>query len=973
MPDLTHLQQNIKGEIKSDTLHKILYATDASAYRETPLGVVYPKDKEDIHAIIRFARENKITLIPRTAGTSLAGQVVGAGLVVDVSRHMTSIIEINEKEHWVKVQPGVILDELNREMAKIGLFFGPETSTSSRCMIGGMVGNNSCGAHSLIYGSTRKHTLEIEAILSDNSEVTFKSLSPGEFKNKCTGNTLENHIYRQISDILSDTGNQQRIRDEFPDPAVERRNTGYAIDMLLETDIFTPGKAPFNMCSLLAGSEGTLAFFTTIKLNLVPLPPKHKALVCIHLESVDAALRANLLALRHNPVSVELMDKAILDLTKENSTQLKNRFFVEGDPGAILIVEFAEENEEPISTKATALEKEMRDNGFGYHFPIIRGGDIKKVWDLRKAGLGVLSNMPGDAKPVPVIEDTAVSPQVLPEYIAELNNILKKLGLECVYYAHIATGELHLRPILNLKDPGDVELFHTIALETARLVKKYKGSLSGEHGDGRLRGEFIPLMIGEGNYRLIREIKALWDPEGIFNTGKITGTPAMNSSLRFKPGHETPGIKTWFDFSKDHGLLRAIEKCNGSGDCRKPHTASGGMCPSYQASLDEKNTTRARANILREFLTNSNQDNIFDHEEIYNILDECLSCKLCKSECPSNVDMAKYKAEFLQHYYKSHRVSLRTIAIANITKINSLGALVPPVFNFFVKNKATSYLAKKILGFATQRSIPTLHKTTLRGWARKNLGNLNKSAGQQGKVWLFIDEFTNYNDTAIGIKAIETLTALGYQVAIPQHTLSARTYLSKGLLKKARTYIDQNIKILSPLVNAEVPLVGIEPSAILGFRDEYPELCSPELREQAHALAANALLFEEFFMREVRAGRISQDQFSGNKTEILLHGHCQQKAVAGTFPTRQMLSFPENYSVTEIPSGCCGMAGSFGYEKEHFDLSKRVGELVLLPLIRNAASSTLISAPGTSCRHQIKDGTGKTALHPIEIIANALK
>lgn len=972
MYDLSKLQDTIKGEVKTDTLHKLLYATDASAYREMPVGVVYPKDKQDLHAIIRFARENKITLIPRTAGTSLAGQVVGQGLIVDVSKHMTSILEINEKEHWVRVQPGVILDELNREMAKHNLFFGPETSTSSRCMIGGMVGNNSCGAHSLIYGSTREHTLEIKTILSDNSEVEFKALSRYEFLQKCHGENLENRIYRQLNEILSSTTNQQRIREQFPDPEVERRNTGYAIDMLLESEAFTPGKAPINLCSLLAGSEGTLAFFTEIKLNLVPLPPKNKALICVHLETIDAALRANLIALNYKPVSVELMDKAILDLTKENTTQLKNRFFVEGDPGAILIVEFAEEKEEEIQAKATAMEIEMRAKGFGYHFPIVKGTDIKKVWDLRKAGLGVLSNMPGDAKPVPVIEDTAVSPKVLPEYIAELNSILKELNLECVYYAHIATGELHLRPILNLKKPEDVELFHTIALETAKLVKKYRGSVSGEHGDGRLRGEFIPLMIGEENYHLIKEIKALWDPHGIFNYGKITDTPKMNTSLRFNPNNKIREIETYFDFSKDQGLLRAIEKCNGSGDCRKPQTASGGMCPSYQASLNEKNTTRARANILREFLTNSNQKNIFDHQEMYDILDECLSCKLCKSECPSNVDMAKYKAEFMQHYYQSHKIPLRTLAIANITKINSLGAIIPTVFNFFVKNKVTSNIAKKILGFATKRSIPTLHQKTLKQWAKKNLQPLNSQSGQKGRVFLFVDEFTNYNDTPIGIKAIESLIALGYRVEIPEHTLSGRTYLSKGMLKKARKYIDENIRKLSPLINSDNPLVGIEPSAILGFRDEYPELCSAELREKAKQLSQNALLFEEFFMQQAKAGQITPQQFTTDKTEILLHGHCQQKAVAGTFPTRQMLSFPQNYTVSEIPSGCCGMAGSFGYEKEHYSLSLKVGELVLLPNVRNAPETTVISAPGTSCRHQIKDGTDKTALHPIEIIANAI-
>lgn len=967
------LSLQLKGDFFTDKSQLVLYATDASAYREMPMAVARPMDVDDIKALIHFANTYHIPLIPRTAGTSLAGQVVGKGIVVDVSKYMTRTIEVNANEHWVRVEPSVILDELNRDMAKHGLFFGPETSTSSRCMIGGMVGNNSCGAHSLIYGSTRDHVLSIKAILSDGSEVEFGPLNNNAFIEKTKLDCLEGRLYKQIQDILSNPLNQQRIRDEYPDPEIERRNTGYAIDVLLQCQPFTADGPEFNFAKLMAGSEGTLAFITEIKLNLVPLPPKEKALVCVHLSSLDAALRANLIALEHAPTSVELMDKAILDLTKENITQMRNRFFVKGDPAAILIVEFAADTRDSIDASAKHMEEDMRGAGFGYHFPIVYGADIKKVWDLRKAGLGVLSNMPGDAKPVPVIEDTAVSPAKLPEFIAELQLILTRLGLSCVYYAHIATGELHIRPILNLKDPKDVELFHTIALETAKLVKRFKGSLSGEHGDGRLRGEFIPLMIGEENYTLLLQIKKLWDPNGIFNPGKITDTPKMNDFLRFEPGKPVREIETYFDFSKDMGFLRSIEKCNGSGDCRKPHTAAGGMCPSYQASLDERNTTRARANILREMLTHSNKKNIFDHPEIYDILDLCLSCKLCKSECPSSVDMAKFKAEFLQHYYESHRVSLRTLAIANITSINRLGSLLPPVFNFFVKNKATSFIAKKMLGFATKRSIPALYKISLHRWAKMNLPKLNAQSGKNGKVFLFVDEFTDYNDTLIGIHAIELLSALGYQVELPKHGLSARTYLSKGLLKKARKIINHNIRVLQNVVSVEVPLIGIEPSAILGFRDDYLDLCSPEWKAGAENLAKTSFLFEEFLVREMDLGKIDLDLFTDKPESILLHGHCQQKAVAGTFPTHKMLSLPKNYRVNEIPSGCCGMAGSFGYEKEHFELSQKVGELVLMPSIRNASSETIICAPGTSCRHQIKDGTGKRALHPIEVLWGAIK
>lgn len=965
---ITELRKSFKGDIFTDNTSRLLYSTDASAYREKPLAVVRPKDKSDIKQLIDFARENKIPLIPRTAGTSLAGQVVGNGIIADVSKYLTKVLEINKQEHWVRVEPGVVLDELNKIVEKEGLFFGPETSTSNRCMIGGMVGNNSCGAHSLIYGSTREHTLAVKGLLSDGSEVEFGPISNEEFEKKCALPTLEGDIYKNIHSILSDKENQKEIIAQYPAKSLERRNTGYAIDLLLDCEPFTPNGEKFNFCKLIAGSEGTLVFITEIKLNLVPLPPKEKALVCVHLNSVKESLKANLIALKHNPTSVELMDKPIMDLTKENITQKKNRFFLQGDPGAILIVEFAEENAETIVNKAKTMEQEMRNAGYGFHFPIVRGADIKKVWELRKAGLGVLSNYPGDAKPVPVIEDTAVAPELLPDYIDELQDLLDQLGLQVVYYAHIATGELHIRPVLNLKDPKGIELFHTVALETAKLVKKYKGSLSGEHGDGRLRGEFIPLMIGAKNYALLENIKQTWDPQCIFNPGKITQTPPMNSSLRFSSGQTDKKIDTIFDFSKDHGILRAVEKCNGSADCRKSEIIGGTMCPSYMATKDENATTRARANILREFLTHSTKENPFDHKEIYTVMDLCLSCKGCKSECPSNVDITKYKAEFLQRYYHKHGIKLRTRLIAYITKVNSLGAIAPAVFNFFVKTPGISNVIKAILGFASKRSIPLLYKYTLRAWYKKYSKTIDNSKLQNGTVYLFVDEFTNYNDTEIGIKAVKLLTQLGYKVLLPKHTESGRTYLSKGLLTTAQKIANKNIELLKDLISSETPLLGIEPSAILTFRDEYLELASTENIENAKTLSENCLLFDEFILQEFEKGIIAKESFNEKAITIKLHGHCHQKSLASIEPTKKMLQIPVNHKVEEIKSGCCGMAGSFGYEKEHYDVSMKVGNLVLFPEINKTPEEILISAPGTSCRHQIKDGTGRKAYHPIEIL-----
>jgi FAD/FMN-containing dehydrogenase/Fe-S oxidoreductase len=964
------LRGTFTGDLYTDDLWRMIYATDASAYRELPLGVARPRHTEDIRTLIAFSRKHSIPLIPRTAGTSLAGQVVGNGLIVDVSRYMTEILEINTAEHWVRVQPGVILDELNKVIEPYGLFFGPETSTSSRCMIGGMVGNNSCGAHSILYGSTRDHVISVKTLLADGTEVEFKEISPEELRQKITGKNLENDIYRTFYEILSDPSNQEEIRKEFPKPSIHRRNTGYAIDLLLETDPFTGNGVPFNLSKLLAGSEGTLAFSTEIKLNLIPLPPKQKALICIHCHTIAEALEGNLVALKFNPGAIELMDKAIMDCTKNNIIQRKNRFFIEGDPGAILIIEFARDTEEEILVLARDMENEMRKAGYGYHFPVIFPPDLKKVWDLRKAGLGVLSNYPGDRKPVPVTEDTAVSPEDLPCYINDFRELLEQLHLECVYYAHIGSGELHLRPVLNLKDPADVELFHTVALETAKLVKKYGGSLSGEHGDGRLRGEFIPLMIGEHNYKLVKQVKQVFDPEGIMNPNKIVDTPKMNSSLRFDPGQKTKEIATVFDFSSSHGILRAAEQCNGSGDCRNTFITGAGMCPSYQAMKDENTTTRARANILREFLTRSSKTNSFDHKEIYEMMDLCLSCKACKSECPSNVDIAKLKAEFLQHYYDANGIPMRSWLIANITSINRLGSFLPGMFNFFLKNSFFSGIIKNLLGFAPKRNIPLLYKTTLAVWAKNYTQILTV---KKGKVFLFADEFSNFNDVELGIKAVKLLNKAGYEVEIPVAIESGRTFLSKGLIRKAKKIANKNITLLKDRITDETPLIGIEPSAILTFRDEYPELADPALKEDALRLAKNALLFDEFFINiPDGSGQPLSAIFTREKRNIKLHGHCHQKALASMDPTLKMLSIPENFQVDLIKSGCCGMAGSFGYEKEHYEVSMKVGELVLFPEVRKATEDTIIVAPGTSCRHQIKDGTGRTALHPIEVLFDAL-
>ncbi len=980
---LQALAQNLEGEFYQDDVIRTLYATDASAYREMPLAVAVPKSVEDIKKIVRFAKENAISIIPRAAGTSLGGQVVGKGLVVDVSKYFGNILELNKEERWVRVQPGVNLDELNKYLKPHGLFFGPETSTSNRCRIGGMVGNNSCGAHSVIYGTTRDHVLELKTILSDGNEAEFKALSNEEFSAKCKLNSLEGKLYRHIYELLSKEDHQQEIRSQFPKPSIRRRNTGYAIDELLETELFTDqplfpvtyadrsGKRLFNFSKLICGSEGTLAFTTEIKLNVVDAPPPVTGVLAVHLTSVYDAAKANLIALKYHPGAVELMDDIVLQCAKKNADQAKNRFFVEGDPVALLCVEFARNTKEEIEETCRQMEAEMRANGYGYHFPLLLGDQVKAAWDLRKAGLGLLANIPGDEKAVPCIEDTAVAVEDQAEYVLEFGEIMRSYGKQSVYYAHIGDGELHLRPVLDLKKAEDQELFFKITDDVASLVKKYRGSLSGEHGDGRVRGEFIPKMIGQKNYALLCDLKATWDPQGILNPGKIVHTPKMNEFLRYSKDQKTNAFNTVFRFDETQGILRMAEKCNGSGDCRKSSLIGGTMCPSYQATRNEKDTTRARANILREFLSHSAKENKFDHEEIKQVMDLCLSCKGCQSECPSNVDVGKMKAEFLQHYYDANGVPLRAWAIGNISKLNALGAIFPPIANFMMTNGFTGGLLKRTLGVATKRSLPPLHATTFRKWFEKNKKELNKSNTGR-KVQVFCDEFTNYNDVEIGMTFVRLLSKLGYRVEMPSHVESGRAYLSKGLVREAQKLAEKNVRLLKSLISAESPLVGIEPSAILSFRDEYPSLVPSELVEAAHELGKNALTIEEFFAREIATGALTSTHFTEAPKKIKLHGHCHQKSIAGIGPTQKVLSLPKNYQVETIPSGCCGMAGSFGYEEEHYAISMNIGELVLFPAIRNATAHEIVAA-GTSCRHQIKDGTGRVAKHPVEVLWEALK
>ncbi len=964
---LQQLGNRLDGELFFDDLLKSIYATDGSVYRILPTAVAYPLHEEDIKKLILFAKNENISLVPRTAGTSLGGQVVGDGIIVDVSKHFTKILGFDEKNKTVTVQPGVIRDELNNFLKPYGYFFGPDTSTTNRCMIGGMVGNNSSGSTSIKYGVTRDKILSLKTILSDGSIASFSSLNKSEFIQKTKGNTLENSIYKTIFTELSLPEVREEINKEFPKNSIHRRNNGYAVDDLLDSEVFMDTEKKINIGRLLCGSEGTLAFTTEITVKVDDLPPTQSIMVASHFNSINESMKAVVVAMKHNLYMAELMDKTILDCTINNREQLKNRFFVEGDPKAILMLVVASDSMEETQKLADELIKDLKKNNFGYAHPKLIGDDILKAVNLRKAGLGLLGNIVGDNKAVACIEDTAVELKNLPKYIEEFSQMMDHYKQDAVYYAHAGAGELHLRPILNLKKENDVQLFRTITTDVAHLVKKYKGSMSGEHGDGIVRSEFIPMIIGEKNYELLKKIKVAFDPNNIFNKGKIVDPLPMDKSLRYEVDRVEPTIETISDFSDSQGVLRAAEKCNGSGDCRKPISAGGTMCPSYRATKNEKDTTRARANALREFLTNSDQSNKFNHKELKEVFDLCLSCKACASECPSNVDIAALKAEFLHQYYKVNGIDFRSKLFADNVKWNKLGSITPALTNAILSTP----MAKKIMGIAPKRSIPKLASKSFFKWYKKNKKKFDNKDYSNGKIYLFMDEYTNFYDVNIGIDAIEVLTALKYEVIITEHEESGRSFISKGVMDKAKEKVDFNVNHFKDLITEEIPLVGIEPSTILGFRDEYIRLADD--KKTAKELSKHAYTMEEFFEKEIKKGNITSDSFTKEKKILKIHGHCHQKSLSGTGASFTMLNLPENFKVTIMNTGCCGMAGSFGFEKEHYDISMQVGEDTLFPKIRNTGKSTKIVAAGTSCRHQIKDGTKRTSQHPISILKEVLK
>ena len=974
--DLKNLELHFEGKLffsdslKSKIARKI-YATDASVYQVQPKAVAIPQSHKDIKRLIHFAYKSKTGLIPRGAGTSLAGQVVGDGIVVEIASDLSKIISLNKKEKSVWVEPGIIRDDLNKHLAHANLFFGPETSTANRALLGGMVGNNSCGLHSIVWGNVRDHLLETRAYLSDGSEIHTHPLTNEEFYKKCTLPNLEGKIYKELHRILNNDSIKELIKSSFPKPNIKRRNTGYALDALIDMQPFNPEGQPFNLSALIAGSEGTLAIVHSMKLNLLDVPEKEVALVCVHCSSLHEAMLANLVALECNPTASELVDDYILSFTVGHPQFKEDRSFIEGNPAAILMVEFRSSSIQDLYAKLEVFTNKLKEKNLSYASPALFQDDINKGWNIRKAGLGLIRNLISDDQAVNLIEDCAVDPHDLPDYVNDISALLDKHQVKAAYYAHAGAGELHIEPFLNLKSEKGIQLFRSILAETVEILKKYQGSLSGEHGDGRLRGEFIPILMGKEMYQIFKDIKYLFDPNNLLNPNKIVDTPPMDQHFRFEISKQKPeNTRLFYDYGPIKSPLALAEKCSGSGDCKKTALSGGTMCPSFMATLEEKDSTRARANMLRQVLSKSSND--FSNPELNDILDLCLSCKGCQTECPSGVDISKLKAETLQQKYLESGVPFRTQLIGNFPKTQQLASKFAPLYNFIISFPISSFFIKRVMGFAWQRSLPKVHFTSLVEWFSRYIKKQPQSQFKNGFVYLFADEFTNLNDVSIGKKTILLLNELGYGIQIPKNLSSARSYISKGMLAEAKEIANKNILLLQEIINSESPLIGIEPSALLSFRDEFPNLVDEDLRDIANKIKPNCLLIDEFLAREIKAKKIHKEQFSQEEKSILLHGHCHQKAIAGLSTTRICLSFPENYQVELMPTGCCGMAGSFGYESKKFDLSNKIANLVLFPKILEAKGTKTVASNGTSCRHQIKDGIEHDAFHTAEIMYDAL-
>ncbi|SMO35509.1 FAD-binding and (Fe-S)-binding domain-containing protein [Fodinibius sediminis] len=952
----------------TDEQTRRLYATDASSYEELPEAVAFPKTTAEIVGLVAYAREQDCPLTARGAGTSLAGQTTGGGIIMDIGRNMNQIMDIDPQGQTARVRPGVIRDTLNRQAAQYNLLFGPDTATTNRCMIGGMIGNNSCGLFSIKHRTTREHVLEIEAVLSDGSKAVFKPLTPTELTAKMELDTLEGKIYREMTTLLEN--HREQILENYPHPQIIRRNTGYALDRLCEMQPFTDDGRPFNMAELLCGSEGTLAITTSAKLNLVPQDPE-KVVLVPHFSSIRAAMEATVEAVKMDPAAVELVDDIILNATKGNIEQQKNRFFLDGDPKGILIIQFDGDNRSRLKTKAEELARRLQDLKLSASTPIITDPDkIDRVWHLRKAGLGLLMGLGAKGRTPTFCEDTAVRVVDLPNYVDDFQKILDRHNSNCVFYAHASVGELHLRPVINLKKEQEIEKMKTMAGEIADLVRHYRGSLSGEHGDGRTRAPYIEKVLGPEMMPLLKQVKHIWDPQGLFNPGKIVNPKPMEQDLRYSPSYRPPSVNTQFKWRKEESFSDAVELCNGAGVCRKLADSGGTMCPSYMATQNEKDSTRGRANLFRQLFSGRQQE-AFQSGELRDALDLCLSCKACKSECPANVDMARMKAEFMHGWHQANGISLGERFFAQAANLYPLAGQMPRFSNWMMRQPAVKELLYQLLGIDKRRRLPEFAREPFDQWLkeRKEASPSPASTDKPGVV-LLVDIFTNYHEPDIAKAALHFLEATGHQVIVPAFHELGRPQLSKGMVSHAKEVLDEHLPLLSAYADRGLPIVGIEPSEILTLRDEYLDLCDDNQLKSVQKIAKQSFTFEEFAQKVLAASNAVPSPDTRRK--VYIHGHCHAKALIGNEATHEALRLA-GYDPEILETGCCGMAGSFGYEERHYDVSMDIGELTLFPALRPLPDDALICVPGFSCRHQIEDGVHRQAVHPAQLLAASIQ
>ncbi len=956
------LAKRCAGEVRFDRLSRGLYSTDASVYQIVPLGVVLPWTEDDVIAVVQTCARFGAPLTARGGGTSQAGQSIGAGVVLDCSKYFNQVLEINAAQRWVRVRPGCILDDLNREVAPFGLQFAPDISTSSRATIGGMIANNSSGTHSIVYGKTIDHVLDLRVVLSDGSVITAGPLAPEELESRCAQPDLEGQCYRKVRRLAAD--HQDEIERRYP--KILRRVGGYNLDVFAQRLESTP----FNLASLFVGSEGTLGVAVEAKLRLVELP-KAKALLVVQFPDLLDALAATPAILKHKPAAVEVMDKYILDSTRLNPDASRLRSFLEGDPAAILIIEFYANHPDKAKAKAKvqALEADLRALRVGTHF--LQTGDPqmqRQIWKLRTLALGLSMAEKGDAKAISFVEDTAVSPDCLRDYIAEFREIIARHGTTAGVYAHASVGCLHVRPIIDLKTELGVRRFRAIAEEVADLVLKYHGALSGEHGDGLVRSPFQEKMFGPALYSAFRELKRTFDPQGLLNPGKIVDAPPLTDNLRFGPAYTTPDTPTTFDFSLDGGLTRSAELCAGVGECRKKR--GGSMCPSFRATADELHSTRGRANALRLALTGQCDLHGLTDPALFEAFDLCLECKACKSECPTNVDMARLKAEFLHQYYARHGLPWRNRVFGRIDLLSRWGSRLARLSNWGIRSRLGRWLNDKLLGIEGSRRPPAFARRSFTRLFADQISTENQDTLPH-RVLFFPDTFTNYYQPAVGLSAAKLLRRAGCAVSLGPAALRCcgRPMISNGLLDRAVEHAKHNVANLYPWAATGAPIVACEPSCLLTIKDDYPALLRGESRRQAEAVAAVCFTLEELLDRLLGD---EPSTFRPGPERILVQGHCHQRSLVGMSSTMSLLRRIPGAGVVDLDAGCCGMAGSFGYEKEHYEVSRLVGEQQLFPALRAARTSDVVVASGFSCKMQIEHFCGRTALHTAELLAELL-